>query len=255
MRPFFLSVPRRSKKVCVDNSKKHLTKRFMGGTTLTPGSIYTEHLYQSYGVANGRGYILVVPDDATQGLDIHHLSYAAKTSEPVTAAQYEALNDITKAKDNLMIDPEAYAFVTTKADEDAQVAAMTALSVFPLFFLALALTMTAATILTIQQLSESDHYQRQFELLRKLGMDRREMAAALRTQFAIYYTMPTVPSILIGIPFILNLAKTPEPGVMVGASSPAAIVCIALCIFFLIYAVYILLAYTSLRRNVLPGNR
>ena len=30
MRPFFLSVPRRSKKVCVDNSKKHLTKRFMG---------------------------------------------------------------------------------------------------------------------------------------------------------------------------------------------------------------------------------
>ncbi len=227
----------------------------LGGTTLTPGSIYTEHLYQSYGVANGRGYILVVPDDATQGLDIHHLSYAAKTSEPVTAAQYEALNDITKAKDNLMTDPEAYAFVTTKADEDAQVAAMTALSVFPLFFLALALTMTAATILTIQQLSESDRYQRQFELLRKLGMDRREMAAALRTQFAIYYTMPAVPSILIGIPFILNLAKTPEPGVMVGASSPAAIVCIALCIFFLIYAVYILLAYTSLRRNVLPGNR
>ena len=226
----------------------------LGGTTLTPGSIYTEHLCQSYGVANGRGYILVVPDDATQGLDIHHLSYAAKTSEPVTAAQYEALNDITKAKDNLMTDPEAYAFVTTKADEDAQVAAMTALSVFPLFFLALALTMTAATILTIQQLSESDRYQRQFELLRKLGMDRREMAAALRTQFAIYYTMPAVPSILIGIPFILNLAKTPEPGVMVGASSPAAIVCIALCIFFLIYAVYILLAYTSLRRNVLPGN-
>lgn len=225
----------------------------LGNHTLAPGNVYTGHLSQSYGVGNGRGYILVVPDDAVEGLNAHHLSYAAKTSEPVTAAQYEALDNITAAYDSAIADPEAYAFVSTKADEDAQVAAMTSISVFPLFFLALALTMTAATILTIQQLSESEHYRRQFELLRKLGMDRREMAAALRTQFAIYYTMPAVPSILIGVPFILNLASAPEPGVMVGASSPAAIAGLSLGIFFLIYAVYIMLAYTSLKRNVLPG--
>lgn len=48
--------------------------------------------------------------------------------------------------------------------------------------------MTAATILTIQQLSESDRYSRQFELLRKLGMGRREMSKALGWQFAIYYS-------------------------------------------------------------------
>lgn len=53
-------------------------------------------------------------------------------------------------------------------------------------------------------------------------------------------------------PFLWNLANAPEPGVMVGASSPPAIIAAALIIFFLIYAVYILLAYTSLRRNVLP---
>ena len=39
---------------------------------------------------------------------------------------------------------------------------------------------------------------------------------------------------------------------MVGASSPGAIVAISLGIFFLLYAVYIVLAYTSLKRNVLP---
>ena len=39
---------------------------------------------------------------------------------------------------------------------------------------------------------------------------------------------------------------------MVGMSSPAAIVAISLGLFFLFYAVYILLAYTSLKRNVLP---
>ncbi len=40
---------------------------------------------------------------------------------------------------------------------------------------------------------------------------------------------------------------------MVGMSSPGVIAAASLVIFFLIYAVYILLAYTSLKRNVLPA--
>ncbi|MDE6898730.1 MAG: ABC transporter permease, partial [Lawsonibacter sp.] len=83
--------------------------------------------------------------------------------------------------------------------------------------------------------------------------NRREMATALRTQFDIYYALPAVPPVLIGVPFILHMAHTPEPGVMVGASSPWVIVITALAVFFLIYAVYIVLAYTSLKRNVLPA--
>ncbi|MCI9678999.1 MAG: ABC transporter permease, partial [Oscillospiraceae bacterium] len=68
-----------------------------------------------------------------------------------------------------------------------------------------------------------------------------------------YYALPAVPPVLIGVPFILNLSHAPEPGVMVGMSSPLAIVTISLGIFFLIYAIYILLAYTSLKRNVMPA--
>ena len=132
-------------------------------------------------------------------------------------------------------------------------ASQTVLIVFPLYYLALALTMTAAAILTIQQFSESERYRRQFALLQKLGMDRREMAEALRVQFAVYYALPAVPPVLIGVPFILHLARLPEPGVMVGMSSPGVIAAASLVIFFLIYAVYILLAYTSLKRNVLPA--
>ena len=39
--------------------------------------------------------------------------------------------------------PVGYAFVTTKANEAAQVAIQTSLLVFPVFYLALALSMTA----------------------------------------------------------------------------------------------------------------
>ena len=225
---------------------------YMGSITLSPGGVYTEHFSQSYGMANGRGYILVVPDEAVDGLAVHHLAYAAKTAQPVLAEQYDALTDIAAEEYNRRENPLGYDFVSTKANEDAQVAVQTALLVFPLFYLALALTMTAATILTIQQLSETERYRRQFQLLQKLGMGRREMARALGRQFAIYYTMPAVPPVLIAAPFIFHLARTPEPGVMVGINSPSSIVAISLGIFFLIYAIYILLAYISLKRNVLP---
>ncbi len=221
----------------------------LGGITLSPGSVYTEHLYQSYGVVNGRGYILVVPDEAADGLPVHHLAYAAKTVQPVPAAQYDALTGASGGQGN----PLGYGFVSTKANEEEGAAVQTALFVFPLYYLALALTMTAATILTTQQLSESERYQRQFSLLQKLGMGRREMAKALRAQFAIYYALPAVPPVLLGVPFLLHLANAPEPGVMTGASSPPAVVLTALALFFLIYAVYILIAYVSLKRNVLPA--
>ncbi len=239
--------------------EKHLTGYTqpisLGGASLIPGGVHAEHLLQNYDTGNGARYILVVPDEVAEDLPVFHHAYAAKTAQPVTEAQFDVLCDINyRLGEQNLLEP-SYDEIHTKASEKAEEAAQTVLVVFPLFYLALALTMTAATILTIQQLSETERYKRQFQLLQKLGMDRQEMAKVLGHQFTIYYALPAVPPILIGVPFILHLASAPEPGVMVGMSSPLAIVTISLGIFFLIYAIYILLAYTSLMRNVLPQKR
>ncbi len=227
----------------------------LGGASLIPGGVHTEHLLQNYDTGNGARYILVVPDEVAEDLPVFHHAYAAKTAQPVTEAQFDVLCDINyRLGEQNLLEP-SYDEIHTKASEKAEEAAQTVLVVFPLFYLALALTMTAATILTIQQLSETERYKRQFQLLQKLGMDRQEMAKVLGHQFTIYYALPAVPPILIGVPFILHLASAPEPGVMVGMNSPLSTVTISLGIFFLIYAIYILLAYTSLMRNVLPQKR
>ena len=236
--------------------EKHLTGYTqpisLGGASLIPGGVHAEHLLQNYDTGNGARYILVVPDEAAEGLPVFHHAYAAKTAQPVAESQFDLLCDINyRLGEQNLLEP-SYDEIHTRASEKAEEAAQTVLFVFPLFYLALALTMTAATILTIQQLSETERYRQQFQLLQKLGMDRREMAKALGRQFTLYYVLPAVPPVLIGIPFILHLSRAPEPGVMVGMNSPGAIAAISLGIFFLIYAIYILLAYTSLRRNVLP---
>jgi Predicted permease. len=240
---------------CMAYLEKHLADYTQpisfGCVSLAPGGVYTEHLLQNYHTSNGARYILVVADEVAESLPVFHHAYAARTVSPVTEAQFYDLCDIHYKLEKLNLE-RSYDEIHTKAQEEADAASWTTVTVFPLFFLALSLTMTAATILTIQQLSESERYRRQFALLQKLGMDRQEMANALRTQFAIYYILPAVPPVLIGVPVLLKLTHAPEPGVMVGINSPVAIVTISLGIFFLIYAVYILLAYTSLKRNVLP---
>ena len=218
----------------------------LGGETLTPGGlrtvIFSQHLYD----VNGNGFVLVVPDEAAKGCPVSHTMQVFLTREPVKEMQYHVLAEIEEENWN------ENTLVYVKAAEEEELAVMTAMTVFPLYYLALVLTITAATILTIQQLSETGRYRRQFQLLQKLGMEPGEMRKALGRQFTIYYAMPAVPPVLIGVPFILNLAEAVEPGTLAGASHPVAITIICFGLFFLIYGVYILMAYTSLKRNVLP---
>ena len=217
------------------------------GATLQPGSIHTETLNQRLWNVNGTDFILILPDEAVLSRPVSHNLYAAMTKEPVSEEQYAAL---CRIRDDL----ELYRHITlyTAPQVQAEYASSTAMLVLPLYYLALVLIMTAATILTIQQLSETDRYRRQFLLLKKLGMDRQEMHRALRLQFTIYYAMPAIPPLFVSIPFLLSLCNATDPGVTEGFYRPFNIICLTLALFFMIYAVYIVMAYRSLKRNVLP---
>lgn len=221
----------------------------ISGQTLELAGIETGPLNQNLWDANGHGFVLVVPDELARNCPVSHGAIAAMTEEPVSGEQFAGLCAI---RDRYDAAEGLYDTLYSKADQETEAASMSAMVVFPLYYLALVLTMTAATILTVQQLSETDRYRGQFALLRKLGMDRREMRRALGCQFAIYYAMPALPPALIAVPFLLNLGDAVEPGTMTGIYHPAAITALALGLFCLIYLFYILMAYTSLKRNVLP---
>lgn len=219
------------------------------GAVLQPGGVRAENFTQSLWDGNGRGFILVVPDDIAVARPVSHTIYAAMTPGPVNVDSFHQLCGIRDGKDT---DADSFDTLFSKASVENENASMYAVIVFPLYYLALVLTMVSATILTIQQLSETGRYRRQFELLRKLGMDRREMKRTLVRQFAIFYSMPVVPSLLISIPFLLGLGGEFDPGVLSGLGQQMAIIGTTLGLFFLIYGIYILMAYVSLKRSVLP---
>ena len=221
----------------------------VAGQRLTPAEVQTGELNQDLWDANGHGFVIVVPDQLAAARPVSHSVLAAMTEQPVTAEQFAALCTIRDGYEEAGKD---YDTLYSRADQREEFAALSAMTVFPLYYLALVLAMTAATILTVQQLSETDRYRRQFELLRKLGMDGTEMGRALRRQFALYYAMPVLPAGIIGVAFVRNLGGAVEPGTLTGLYSPGIITAAALGLFFLLYGIYILMAYTSLKRTVLP---
>ncbi len=224
------------------------------GRIWSPGKIYTEQFAQNCWNGNGHQFLLIVPDEVCLTRPVLRSALAAMTEYNITAEQYEELNRslYDRAADGIHIRNDEWDYLYSKAGNVRDTAVWSAMSVFPLFYLALTLAMTAATVLTVQQLSEAGRYRCQFELLRKLGMDSQEMRRALFCQLAIYYLMPVIPPVLIAIPFILDMCNEVEPGTMVGAGSPPMILAVSLGLFFLVYLVYTVIAYTSMKRNVLP---
>lgn len=221
----------------------------VGGDTLLPGGVYTEHFTQLLWDGNGRGFLLVVPDEAAAARPVSHSAYAAMTADPVDGARFQALCAIRDQRSEAV---PGYDTILSKAVVAAENASISAIMVFPLFYLALVLTMVSATILTIQQLSETARCRQQFSLLYRLGMDRREMKRALRRQLAIFYTMPAIPPLFISVPFLLALGGAFDPGALSGPGQLLSIIGITLGLFFFIYLIYILMAYQGMKRNVLP---
>lgn len=228
----------------------------LDGKSLSQGRIYTEQFAQNNWNGNGHQVLLIAPDEVCVTRPVVRYALAAMTEYNITDEQYETLQRslYERAADGTHIRNDDWDYLYSKAGLVRDTAVWSAMMVFPLFYLALTLAMTAATVLTVQQLSEAGRYHRQFELLRKLGMDIDEMRRTLFRQLAIYYLMPVIPPVLIAIPFILDLCGAPEPGTMVGASSPPVILAVSLGLFFLVYLIYTVIAYVSMKRNVLPDS-
>lgn len=241
----------------------------VAGQNLSCAGVYTETFSQYGGYGNGQEYILIVPDNAVESLDIVYSLYVANLKGSISDG---CLGDLTNRFTTLKLlstnltksDSEGYMTKLIYDNTDyisgkytMQSANQSIILILPLFYLALIVSIIAMVILAVQLLSEKDKNAYHYYILKTLGMENAKLLNTLRKHILLYYILPAIPAIILGgglnyvIAFTLFTASFEVP--ITNSVHPLIFSSIAITLFFLLifYCIYGFVTYVTLKRDTL----
>lgn len=138
--------------------------------------------------------------------------------------------------------------VKTKGERMSESKSFYAIISFLAFYIALIFVMATATLLAIQQLSDSEKYKYRYELLKKLGMDELQINRTIFKQLLFYFAIPMVLPVIISIPVILGVSQIFT--VAVTMEEIFKNIGIILGMFILVYGIYFIATDVQFDRNI-----
>lgn len=138
--------------------------------------------------------------------------------------------------------------VQTKGERMSQTKSFYTIMSFLAFYVALIFVMATATLLAIQQLSDSEKYKYRYELLRKLGVDELQINRTIFKQLLFYFAIPMVLPVMISIPVILGVGQIFT--VAVTMQEILKNIGIILGMFILVYGIYFIATDVQFDRNI-----
>lgn len=130
----------------------------------------------------------------------------------------------------------------------AQTKSFYAIISFLAFYIALIFIMATATMLAIQQLSDSEKYKYRYELLKKLGMSEKEINKTILKQLLYYFAIPMMLPIIISIPTILIVSQIFTIGVIIEEILKNMGIVVGMLI--LVYGIYFIATDVQFNRNI-----
>lgn len=130
----------------------------------------------------------------------------------------------------------------------AQAKSFYAIISFLAFYIALIFIMATATMLAIQQLSDSEKYKYRYELLKKLGMSEKEINKTIFKQLLYYFAIPMMLPIIISIPTILIISQIFTIAVTI--EEILRNIGIVVGMLILVYGIYFIATDVQFDRNV-----
>lgn len=245
----------------VQNIGNDLKIRDDKGDYLSCGGIYGEPFSQDG--HNGGDYVIVVPDEVLGRMEPYYSELAVdidgkapeglmKKLEALTSndGEPELRGNSCSGSDNIIV----YVAVNLVKDNlIPEVKYMLASLIIPLFYIGLVFVCVAVTVLSVQQLSDSAKYKFQYDVLKKLGLERRQIHHLILKQLAAYYLCPAIFAIIISGKMILSFSSRFVELTGVPASS-VSFFAKSIGLFFGIYLVYFLVTYIGFKRNVEETN-
>lgn len=241
---------------------KHLTigKKINEGKALTFAGYKTEPFSQDG--HNGGDYVIVVPDHVIEKMTPFYSELAVDLNGKTPKDLSQKLDDLREdlsfgdqeqKENNWCFGSDTvvtYAAVNLVRDNAIpEVRYMLSAIIFPAFYVGLVFVCVALTVLSVQQLSDSTKYRFRYDVLRKLGLDRKEISRTVRKQLVAYYLCPVL--FAAGISGIIGIYMSRKFIFFTGVSTSVfQYFGIAFILFFAIYAVYFIATYVGFRRNI-----
>ena len=183
----------------------------------------------------------------------------AQTEETTDEAFYQGLSNFILRKEMPVteeIDGEMREYnveiplgnVQTKGQRTAEAKSFYAIVSFLAFYIALIFIMATATLLAIQQLSDSEKYKYRYELLKKLGMDELQMNRTIFKQLFFYFAIPMLVPIIVSIPAIISVSQIFK--VAVTLQEIWRNIAIILGMLILVYGIYFIATDVQFDRNI-----
>lgn len=241
---------------------KHLTigEKANDGKALTFAGYRTEPFSQDG--HNGGDYVIVVPDHVIEKMTPFYSELAVDLRGKAPKNLSQKLDDLCEdlsfgdqeqKENNWCFGSDTvvtYAAVNLVRDNAIpEVRYMLSAIIFPAFYVGLVFVCIALTVLSVQQLSDSTKYRFRYDVLRKLGLDRKEISRTVQKQLVAYYLCPVL--FAAGISGIIGIYMSRKFIFFTGVSTSVfQYFGIAFILFFTIYAVYFIATYVGFRRNV-----
>lgn len=233
----------------------------VGGKTLACKEINMEPLQQNR--MNGADYVIVVPDELLPQLTPYysvmvgdlagkvppdlqtklratqHFLNESMNEELYEIKMGEGSNQVLIVADNVMVAENL------KVEGNFMIVSMC----FVLAYLGIVFLCAAMTIMVVQQLSDASKFKFRYEILKKLGMDKRETEKVVSKQLMVYYLCPYIVSILLSMCVGMFASKQFVYFTGIHAASFQYFI-LSLLVFTVIYAVYYIVSYVGFMRNL-----
>lgn len=229
--------------------------------------VYTESFSQDG--HNGGDYVIVIPDDSCEGLTPYYSELAVDIEGKAPDKLGDRLDNLEKK--------DVYSYLDIESDEEGEgpsnsccgsdnivsysavnlvrdniipeVKYMLSSIVFPCFYIGIVFVCVALTVLSVQQLSDSAKYKFRYGVLKKMGLNQREIAGVIWHQLVAYYLCPAV--FAAGIAGIIAIFISRKFIFYTGIhTSVIQYFGISFALFFGIYLLYFVATYVGFKRNV-----
>lgn len=232
--------------------------RNLESITLDNGIELQQKMFTSYKYttswAYGGGYVVVVPDYAVENLDVVENHLVINTEEETTEKFAQKLVGFAEPD---FCEEDEYGYmvcyslssITVRGQEVANNNGLMTICLFVCYYIAIIFTTIVGTILAIQSLSDATKYKYRYQVLNKLGVDKRKLNKTILKQLSIFFLFPVVYPIIVSF-FAINSLNRVFKIALVSDTTYLSYFGISLGLFFGIYLIYFIATYFGYKKNI-----